>query len=72
MITVPSDVSNSYTNEYRHAFAIGDAQVFRLMEEYLQDPEFGFDAACVLKDIWDSEQGITKKLSSIPGWTSLR
>lgn len=58
---LPPDVTHSYTLQYRRAFAaIGDAQVVRLMEKYLSDLEFGFDAACILKDIWDKQQNVPK------------
>lgn len=49
---LPPDVTHSYTLQYRRAFsAIGDAQVFQLMEKYLPDHQFGIDAAWVLMDI---------------------
>jgi hypothetical protein len=54
---VPSDLHTSYRLQYRSAFAaIGDHQVVELMKAYLPDIDFGFDAACVLKSIWDRMQ----------------
>jgi hypothetical protein len=59
---LPPDVTHSYTLQYRRAFAaIGDVQIFRLMEKYLSDPTFGFDAACVLKDIWKRQQDVQEE-----------
>jgi hypothetical protein len=59
---LPPDVTHSYTLQYRRALAaIGDAQVFRLMEEYLSDPQFGIDAAYVLKDIWKRQQDVPQE-----------
>jgi len=53
------DVTYSYTLQYQRAFAaIGDEQVVRLMEQYLRDLTFGFEAACVLKDIWNKHQNV--------------
>lgn len=56
-----SGVSMCYTLQYRRAFAaIGDASVVALMKEYLPDMRgfdgaFGFDAACVLLQIWNRD-----------------
>lgn len=51
-----SDVTHSYTLQYRRAFtAIGGSEVFSLMKEYLPNNQFGLDAACVLVDIWRRE-----------------
>jgi hypothetical protein len=56
-IQVRSDASTSWSNHYRRAFSgmDGDA-VIRVMEDYLEDEDFGFDAACVLKGAWDRSQ----------------
>jgi hypothetical protein len=56
-----SDAGHSWTLQYRLAFAsiCGD-QVVQLMGEYLEDNDFGFDAACVLKTAWDREQKMSK------------
>lgn len=51
--TIPADVSQSYTLQYGKAFeAIGDEQAVEAMEGYLTDPQFGLEAALVLKRIW--------------------
>lgn len=50
-----SDARTSWTNCYRRAFsAIGVPAVERLVP-YLDDEEFGFDAACALSDIWGNK-----------------
>jgi len=50
-----SDAHMSWTNWYRQAFsAIGEPAVERLVP-YLDDKEFGFDAACALSDIWGTK-----------------
>jgi hypothetical protein len=47
--------------QYRRAFAvIDDRRVVGAMETYLSDFDFGFAAACVLKEIWDREQNSLK------------
>ncbi|HXK27228.1 MAG TPA: hypothetical protein VJ646_03125 [Candidatus Binatia bacterium] len=54
---IQSDACHSWTFQYRRAFAaIGDGQVVELIKAYLPDTEFGFDAACVLKAIWDRKR----------------
>lgn len=59
---LPPDVTHSYTLQYRRAFAaIGDEQVARLMGQYLPDLTFGFDAACVLRDIWYKQQNMREE-----------
>jgi hypothetical protein len=40
--------------------AIGSDEVIELMKTYLPDVNFGFNAACVLKDIWDREHNPQK------------
>ena len=46
----------NYTLQYRRAFAaIGGSEVCDLMKQYLPGEEFGFDAACVLVNIWQRE-----------------
>jgi len=60
-IHIQSDARFSWTPQYRHAFAaIGGDEVVKLMKSYLPDPDFGFDAACVLKAIWDREHNPQK------------
>jgi hypothetical protein len=52
-VHLKSDAYISCTLQYRRAFsAIGDDYVIEIMKSYLLDFDFGFDAACVLKDIW--------------------
>jgi hypothetical protein len=52
-----SDAAHSYVLQYRQAFAaIGGDQIAELMTAYLEDRDFGFDAACVLKAVWDRAQ----------------
>jgi len=47
---------------YRRAFAVIDGnQVVQAMETYLPDFDFGFAAACVLRDKWDREQNSPKR-----------
>ena len=53
---IPPDVVNSYTFQYRRAFAaIGGQEVAALMKRYLFDPQFCIEAACVLVDMWRRE-----------------
>lgn len=60
-IPIPPDVSHSNVFQYRRAFAaIGSDEVVELMKTYLPDANFGFDAACVLKAIWDREHNPPK------------
>ncbi len=69
---IDNDACMSWTLQYRRAFAaIGDDQVIELMKSYLPDPEFGFDAACVLKSIWDSIQPVLedKRFKSWPDYS---
>jgi hypothetical protein len=75
-----SGVSMCYTLQYRRAFAaIGDASVVALMKEYLQDMRgfdgaFGFDAACVLMEIWnrDHPSGKDKRFSGWPDFSDVK
>jgi hypothetical protein len=53
-----SDARTSYVQLYRSAFiAIGGEAVGGAMTRYLDDPDFGIEAACVLKELWDRQQG---------------
>jgi hypothetical protein len=53
-----SDAHMSYVGQYRFAFiAIGGEAAAAAMIAYLGDPEFGFEAACVLKALGDRRQG---------------
>ena len=52
------DATICYTNIYKSAFsAIGGNKVIQLMIQYLSDPDFGIEAAYVLKINWDKQQG---------------
>ena len=46
----------NYSLQYRRAFsAIGGSKVCDLMKQYMSNQEFGFDAACVLVEVWKRE-----------------
>jgi hypothetical protein len=56
-VRIRSDAQTSWALYYKKAFAaIGDAKAAEVMKEYLSDFDFGFHAACALKDIWEREQ----------------
>jgi hypothetical protein len=68
----PSGLSMGYAFQYRRAFAaIGDDSVVTLMKEYLPDtrgnPGWGFDAACVLMEIWNRDHP-SEKDRIFSGW----
>jgi NACHT C-terminal Alpha/Beta 2 len=55
-IQATSDASMRYGNQYQHAFSlIGGDDVARAVVKYLEHPEFGFEAALVLKSISDKQ-----------------
>jgi hypothetical protein len=57
------NVLHLYNLQYQRAFAaIGTQEVARLMETYLPDLDAGFDAACVLKSIWDRLHDMPKEI----------
>ena len=57
-----SDARTSYVQQYRLAIiAIGGEAATAAMIPYLNDPDFGFQAACVLKALWDRRQGEPKE-----------
>jgi hypothetical protein len=57
------NVLHLYNLQYQRAFAaIGTQEVARLMETYLPDLDAGFDAACVLKSIWDRLRDIPMEI----------
>ena len=61
--------------QYRRAFAvIDDRRVAGAMETYLSDFDFGFAAACVLREIWDREQNSPKdkKLLASPDFSEVK
>lgn len=52
-----SDARMRYGNQYQHAFSlIGGDDVARAVVKYLEEPEFGFEAALVLKSVSDKQQ----------------
>lgn len=52
-----NDAHMSWALQYQRAFAaIGDQQTIDAMRSYLRDPEFGFEAAHVLRTIWQEGQ----------------
>jgi hypothetical protein len=54
---IQNDARMSYSLLYRSAFAaIGDDQTVQIMKTYLSNPDFGFDAAHVLKAVWKKSQ----------------
>lgn len=62
------DVCMCYHTQYRFTFsAIGDAGVIDLMKKYLPDMRFGFEAACVLLDIWNRDHPFGKE-RRVGGW----
>jgi hypothetical protein len=57
-----SDAATSYVLQYRFAFiAIGGEAVATAMIPYLEDLDFGFEAACVLKALWETGEGEPKE-----------
>ena len=59
----------SWTLQYRRAFsAIGDQQTVDSMKSYLWDPEFGIDAAHVLKSVWRKTQPKEDKSGFFTPW----
>lgn len=56
-----SDARHSYVLQYGRAFAaIGNLAVVEAMQGLLRDPDFGVQAAVVLKQIWHKERGDEK------------
>jgi hypothetical protein len=55
-IQARSDASMRYSNQYQHAFSlIGGDDVARAVVKYLDNPEFGIEAALVLKGVSDRQ-----------------
>lgn len=69
-IELRSDASTGYSLQYRDAFARMGAAAAPLMIDYLTDLEFGFDAACALKSIYDRTNGVEKP-SVFKSWPHL-
>lgn len=62
-----SAVIHDFRNQYRQAFsAIGGDKVIQLMKNYLSDMWFGVFAACVLSDIWNKGDSVSKKKAFFP------
>ena len=60
-----SEAAHSWTLQYRQAFErIAGEPVGHLMQAYLEDIDFGFDAALVLRAVYDREQKVPP-----PDWT---
>ena len=58
-----------WTLQYRRAFAaIGDQHTIDAMKNCLQDPEFGFDAAHVLKAVWRETQPPQDESGLLKSW----
>jgi hypothetical protein len=56
-----SDARMSYVLQYRFAFIAIGGEAAASMIPYLDDPDFGFEAACILKALWDRRQGEPKE-----------
>jgi len=66
---IQNDAHMCWTLQYRRAFAaIGDDQTVRIMKSYLPDPDFGIDAALVLKAVWKKSQPAEDKSGFIRSW----
>lgn len=67
---IQNDVYMCWTPQYRRAFAaIGDQHTIDAMKNYLRDPEFGFDAAHVLKAVWRETQPPQDESGLLKLWT---
>jgi hypothetical protein len=66
---INNDGRMMYTLLYRAAFAaIGDDQTELIMKSYLPDPDFGVDAANVLKAVWKKTQPPEEKPGLLNSW----
>ena len=66
---IQNDAHTIWTLQYQRAFAaIGDQQTVDAMRIYLRDPEFGFEAAHVLKAIWRESQPPQDKTGFLRSW----
>lgn len=66
---IQNDAHMCWTLQYRRAFAaIGDDQTVRIMKSYLPDPDFGVDAAHVLKAVWRRSQPPEEKPGFFKPW----
>lgn len=63
---ISTDAYMDRSNQYRNAFAaIGDKQTNNAMKAYLRDPEFGVEAAHVLKSAQKDTSGPTERKSDL-------
>ena len=66
---IENDAHMSWTHQYMRAFAaIGDQQTIDAMKSYLRDPEFGFEAAHVLKSVWRATQPKEDESGFLKSW----
>ena len=66
---IQNDSRMCWTLQYRRAFAaIGDARTIDAMTDRLRDPEFGFDAAHVLKAVWLKTQPRYDESGLLKSW----
>jgi len=66
---IQNDANMSWTLQYQRAFAaIGDQQTIDAMRTYLLDPEFGFEAAHVLKAVWRESQAPQDESGFLKSW----
>jgi len=66
---IQNNAHMSWTLQYRRAFAaIGDDQTVQMMKSFLSNPDFGFDAAHVLKAVWKKSQPTEDESGFIRLW----
>jgi hypothetical protein len=66
---IQNDAHTCWTLQYRRAFAaIGDDQTVQIMKAYLPNPDFGFDAAHVLKAVWRKSQPPEDETGFLRSW----
>jgi hypothetical protein len=64
-----NDARMCWTLQYQRAFsAIGDGRTIDAMKNYLLDPEFGFEAAHVLKAVWRKSQSTLEEADLWRSW----
>ena len=68
-IQATSDARMRYGNQYQHAFSlVGGDDVARAVVKYLEHPEFGFEAALVLKSISDKQLKVSGAGRGLTKW----
>ena len=66
----PADANHSYVFQYGAAFAaIGTDTVAEVMQEMLSDPDFGLEAARVLRLLWRAKSGQPQERPGVFGTT---